>query len=58
VFPIEVVKMLRLLLQGVAPLMNNMGFVEFHSCRAAQGHNGSSMIRVGWFYRIRTNSAR
>ena len=45
VFTIEVVKLLRPLLQGVAPLMHNMGFVEFHSCRVAQGHNGSSMIR-------------
>jgi hypothetical protein len=45
VFTIEVVKLLRPLLQGVAPLMNNMGFVEFHSCRVAQGHNGASMIR-------------
>jgi hypothetical protein len=45
VFTIEVVKLLRPLLQGIAPLMHDMGFVEFHSCRVAQGQNGSSMIR-------------
>lgn len=44
VFTTEVVKMLRPLLQGVAPLMHNMGFVEFHSCRTAQGPNGTAMI--------------
>ena len=45
VFTVEVVKLLRPMLQGVAPLMHDMGSVEFHSCRVAQGINGHTLVR-------------
>ena len=45
VISMELLPTLTPLLQQIAPLMNNFGFVELHSCRVGEGAGGENFVR-------------